>query len=491
MTILVPDRFVSSGANLISYVLNNCGAPITVDLFLPSIFTVNSGNYTYNAAAAALAGVSLKPGLTTPPELSHIVTVTPAGGIFLENSSNNIFQSVSITNNTIGAYMDADSNGNTFLENTFSSNSTYDISTVSTGNNQLDQSTFDLSKIDIVGTGLIQVYFKARALVQNGATPIENASVTFTDALNNIVGPLLTDASGLTAYTTSMLAIVLDQSNPHVATAGGLNPFTAEATTINGVSYITENLISRDQQFTIGAGSKRRSLTEECVDCSDDETETPAPTSGSGSPTTTTPNPTQPTHPSAPNTVVKPTFSGYTDLPENDLDYAAFKYAYEQGIVTGNPDGSARPEDFLQRDQAAKMIATFSPDYSTKTDYCDGKKPFRDILSTFWGAQEICFGKQIGAITGYTEDRTYLPTNWMNRAEFLALILRSMPNLELPTSGTDSYRDVLPRKWYSLFAKFAFDQSLFAITSEQKLFPDNFITRREATLIIYALREYR
>jgi parallel beta-helix repeat protein len=483
MTILVPNRFVSSGPDLITYTTNNCGAAITVDLFLPSIFTVNSENYTYNAAAVALAGVSLKPGLTSPPELSRNVSITAAGGLFLQNSSNNTFQGISYSGNTIGVYLDPDSNGNTFFENTFSANTSFDLSSEATGNNTLDQTTFDLNKVQIDGTGLINVYYRARAFIQKDSTPIQNASVTFTDAQNNVEGPLLTDAMGLTPYTNSMLAIVLDETNPHVVTSGNLNPFTVEATTPNGIIFITENLSQANQQFEIEENSgRRRGKNLECTDCTIPESENGGGVGGGGSSTS-------PQHEAAEEPMTS-SFTGYDDLTSEDQDFEAFKYAYEQGIFTGHADNTARADDALQRDQAAKIVAHFSREYSIDKDYCQGKKPFRDISLHFWGAQVICFGKQTGYITGYTDKNIYLPAKPMNRAEFLALILRSLPDLEWTESAV-SYRDVLPNKWYSPFAKFAYEQELFLTSSFQKLFPDRIITRRDVVRIIYKLKEFR
>lgn len=204
--------------------------------------------------------------------------------------------------------------------------------------------------------------------------------------------------------------------------------------------------------------------------------------------------PVQPVAPSQPAVPVKPATTatsgncaGFTDLSVKDSNCAAITFAKEIGAMTGNPNGSFGAEGLIQRDQVAKIALETFKLYDDQQSYCQGGvSGFPDVSLSAWSFQYICRAKALGVITGYQsgEDAGYFrPSRFLNRAEFLAIILRNLQE-EFP-KGT-SYADVSSNDWYSAYARFSYNNNLY---TGDALFPNMTVTRREAAAILFKLHQ--
>lgn len=179
------------------------------------------------------------------------------------------------------------------------------------------------------------------------------------------------------------------------------------------------------------------------------------------------------------------TCAGFDDITINDKDCAAFVYVKSIGAMTGT-DGDFNPSDLLQRDEIAKIILEMNVLYNKRTNYCLGSNPFPDVKSSDWSYQYICRAKDLGIVTGYEGGRDagyYRPANHVNRAEFLAVVLRSLDE-EIPTVNQFSYKDVIMGAWYVPYATYSRNNALF---TGENLYPDQFVTRREVATVLYKL----
>ncbi len=177
---------------------------------------------------------------------------------------------------------------------------------------------------------------------------------------------------------------------------------------------------------------------------------------------------------------------GFSDVDKNDSDCAAFTYMKSIGAMTGNPNGTLTPEQFLQRDQMAKIVLKTFNKYDSSVDYCHGLNPFPDVTNTAWSFQYICRGVELGVITGYKagiDAGFYRPGRSVNRVEFLALVLRNL-NENMPSNNSYSYHDVPTGQWYSGYAKYSKNNALYIGTN---LYSTAYTTRREVAEIIYKL----
>jgi flagellar hook assembly protein FlgD len=180
--------------------------------------------------------------------------------------------------------------------------------------------------------------------------------------------------------------------------------------------------------------------------------------------------------------------AGFTDVQATSSDCDAITYVKSIGAMTGNPDGTFAPSDLLQRDQIAKIVLMTFNKFNTQSNYCAGVNPFPDVNENEWSYQYICRGKGLGMITGYqagADAGYYRPARSVNRVEFLALLLRNLSDV-MPGNGDFSYSDVPINQWYTGYAKYSYDHSLFTGT---KLYPTNFTTRVQVAQVIYKLHE--
>jgi hypothetical protein len=179
--------------------------------------------------------------------------------------------------------------------------------------------------------------------------------------------------------------------------------------------------------------------------------------------------------------------AGFSDITDSDSDCDAVTYVKSTGAMTGNPNGTFEPEALLQRDQIAKISLESFNLYNSGTSYCSGK-PFPDVLSSAWSYQYICRGVDLGMINGYSSGADkgyYRPARSVNRVEFLALILRNLSD-PMPSVNSTSYSDVASGQWFSGFAKFSYDNSLF---TGSKLYATKLVTRREVAKVLYQLHQ--
>jgi len=178
--------------------------------------------------------------------------------------------------------------------------------------------------------------------------------------------------------------------------------------------------------------------------------------------------------------------AGYVDVFATHPDCEAIEYMQSIGAITGNPDGTFAPDDYLQRDQVAKIsLETFGL-FDDSEDYCGGENPFPDVSSSDWAYQHICRGLELEMIYGYTggEDAGYYrPARDVSRVEFLALILRNVSDA-MPDDSLGSYDDVDGGNWFSGYAKYSYDNALF---DGNKLFPAQATTRLEVARHVYEL----
>jgi len=210
-------------------------------------------------------------------------------------------------------------------------------------------------------------------------------------------------------------------------------------------------------------------------------TPSPSPTPKNVSTKTTTTTTTT-------TTSVDPTkCAGFKDVDATDKDCKAIEYVKSIGAMTGT-DGNFQPGGLLQRDQIAKIILETMDLYSENKDYCKSAGAFPDVGPSFWSYQYLCQAKLLDVVTGYKsgpDEGMYRPAANVNRAEFLALLLRSIGD-EMPDAHLTFYNDVEPGTWYSAYANYSNNHGLFV---GESLYPTMFVSRREVASVIFKLHE--
>lgn len=488
LTVYAPSSVAATPSDLAAL----CGVPVSfIDKYVPNLITVNAGVYTLDTAAAASAGITPSNG-SPNPNLARLVS--SASGLFVDNSSNNIFDNITVANNARGLELSGTSANNTITSSSFSTNALQDIFADTTGSNVLEETAFDPTKVQFNQPSSLYVRQRPHIIVksQSPSMPLENASVTLTDIGSGVTGPLMTDAQGEVILTGALPAYTLDQSTPYSPTAGGFNPYSIRASKDGFATMtITASILTPGQTFTItlpATGSPAGGGSSSSGGSGGGFPATP-PSSGSS------------LHPSSPDGStssgqtlpgqedITKDFSGYKDLPSTDARFAAFAYAKSLGAIEGFADGTVGPNLNLQRDQIAKILTATFYKLSPEMDYCQGVAPFPDVPLNQWSAQYICFAKAKGIVTGYTgmehdDAGKFRPERPVSRAELLAMVIRSIPALQ-KTAAEGNYEDVLPGPWYVQYAAIAHELHLFPITLP--LGADRPATRAEVALMLFSL----
>ncbi len=250
LTLLAPDRFVPDAVTALG-----CGSPgtVTVEHEVSSIYTVSSGSYTYNAAAASLAGVSPKFGETNPPRLDRTVVGATEAGVAINDSSGNTFTNVTSTGNSVGVFLSGTSTNNVLTDVVMDANSQFDIRSSASGDNTFIDSTFGIGSVSITGNGLVLGKFSARVRTQDSSLAgISGMTVNGTSANSASSTSLVSGGAGYSSFSNALPAFSLSSSSA-IATTGGFNPYTW--TSVANASYnsatLSASLLQPRQTITL------------------------------------------------------------------------------------------------------------------------------------------------------------------------------------------------------------------------------------------------
>jgi len=163
-----------------------------------------------------------------------------------------------------------------------------------------------------------------------------------------------------------------------------------------------------------------------------------------------------------------------------------------ESIVEGDPDGSFRPDDSLNRAEAATLMARVMYEWvEFEALAADYESPFSDLSDEDWYFEDVINLYSYGAVDG-NPDGTFAPANNINRAEFLQLAvnLYEALNEELYSDdvSTDYFSDIVSSDWYYRAVAVAANEGWVQgseCDGEACFMPANEITRAEAAQILH------
>ncbi|EKD30171.1 MAG: fibronectin type III protein [uncultured bacterium (gcode 4)] len=210
--------------------------------------------------------------------------------------------------------------------------------------------------------------------------------------------------------------------------------------------------------------------------------------------------------------ILSPSFSfaATSDLPFTDVSigasyYAPLKHMYDAGVIGSTSDWLFRPDGLLPRDEFVWIAVgvscqkCLSPSIEDMIRY--STNPFIDILKKNQYFYCISYAKEKEIVRGYTLDSAgntqcqdgknfsevpFCPANNITRIEAVAVLLRqsglwnesynnSPYEKKIALIDVDSY-------WYG-YAQKAVESGLIAIDGNKKIFPNEYITRKEFVIM--------
>ncbi len=106
---------------------------------------------------------------------------------------------------------------------------------------------------------------------------------------------------------------------------------------------------------------------------------------------------------------------------------------------------------------------------------------FKDVKSDHWATEYINTCAGAGIVNGYT-DGTFLPEKEVTRAEFLAMLVRSM-NIKAAANSDISFTDVNGSDWYYDFVMIAASNGIVNGKTASMFKPNDMITREEMAVM--------
>ena len=133
----------------------------------------------------------------------------------------------------------------------------------------------------------------------------------------------------------------------------------------------------------------------------------------------------------------------FSDVPVGAWYYDAVAYLEHYKILSGYPDGTFRPNDFISRAEFAKVAALFESLSTTVTN------TFPDVKDSHWAASYILSSAAKGWINGFP-DGTFRPDEKVTRAQVVAIVNRmqerKIEKADIPATAL-KFPDVLEAHW--------------------------------------------
>lgn len=182
----------------------------------------------------------------------------------------------------------------------------------------------------------------------------------------------------------------------------------------------------------------------------------------------------------------------FSDISEHWAKQDIEKMA-AQGVIAGYDDGTFRPNNNLNRAEAAVILYQIITDLDPNDP---SVKPFSDVEVDAWFAGYVNELKTLEIVNG-NPDGTYSPGNNINRAEFLALamntwffLMENAGNEPTPIEDyeiTDQFSDLSAGAWYAKVVSSAYEHGFvngFDCEDEKCFAASREITRAEAVVIL-------
>ena len=161
-----------------------------------------------------------------------------------------------------------------------------------------------------------------------------------------------------------------------------------------------------------------------------------------------------------------------------------------QGVLHGYPDGTVRPDSFVNRAELLKMaMLSFQLNVLNEAS----NSPFIDVPRFTWFARFVETGKEEGVISGYP-DGSFRPEQTVNRAEALKIILESAgtPYNEFPEAEYlfSDVRENAVNNWYYPYVYFLRQNHIISAHSDGTIRLNDSMTRGDLAEIIVKLQYF-
>ncbi len=176
----------------------------------------------------------------------------------------------------------------------------------------------------------------------------------------------------------------------------------------------------------------------------------------------------------------------FPDVPATHPFVQAIDGLVQMGVINGNPDGTFRPGDPVNRAAMLKMLYLASG----KTPASTSVDCFPDVEEGSWYETYVCDAAAKGYVMGYAADNTFKPARPVTRAEALKMVIVVFGiNVgEASVTGSATYTDAPVDAWFASYVNSALQAGIIPLSGREyatTLSPNEPIDRAEAAAFIW------
>lgn len=178
--------------------------------------------------------------------------------------------------------------------------------------------------------------------------------------------------------------------------------------------------------------------------------------------------------------------ASFPDVPSTHPYRTAIEGLADRGVISGNPDGTFRPSDPVNRAALLKMLYKASGRTPGEHAGC-----FPDVERGSWYEPFVCDAVAQGFVKGYT-DGTFKPSRQVSQSESIKMTLTVMgfavPELTDDAGRSIPYGDVSLTAWYAKYVATALKAKMLPLSGQDTsmFYPDEPTSRGEAAAYIWA-----
>ena len=176
------------------------------------------------------------------------------------------------------------------------------------------------------------------------------------------------------------------------------------------------------------------------------------------------------------------TMSPFSDVHPGDDNYDAIMFVYNEGIFTGNDDGTFAPLRVINRAETAVVVLE-AFDKTKKTAPAGSNFGFSDLILGYWYMDHVYTAYKLDIMTGDAGKSTMRPSKTVNKVEMLRMFLDTADEYYLAVT-TNPYVDVPKDEWYAPYVKFSKENNLIDVDGSW-FYPNEGMTRADVAELMY------
>ncbi len=145
-----------------------------------------------------------------------------------------------------------------------------------------------------------------------------------------------------------------------------------------------------------------------------------------------------------PGPVVNPGPRNFSDLPTAYWAYAEVMDLVNQGVLSGYPDGTFKPDQTVTRAEFTRYILG---GLKQSDDSLNGIHQFPDVLPDYWAYHNILLSADKGYVAGFPNG-TFQPEGEISGAELATILVKALPADKKTSLATGAF-------WYSGYVQLA------------------------------------